>query len=55
LGSIQSALTDGVFGPQTRAAIRRFQQAIGAEQTSVITAGEARRLVSTRRQPQAGD
>jgi peptidoglycan hydrolase-like protein with peptidoglycan-binding domain len=37
---------DGVFGPQTRAAIRRFQQAIGAEPTGVITADEASRLVS---------
>jgi len=38
---------DGLFGPTTRAAIRRFQQAIGAEATGVITADEANRLVST--------
>jgi peptidoglycan hydrolase-like protein with peptidoglycan-binding domain len=38
---------DGVFGPQTLAAIRRFQQAIGAEPTGVIKADEASRLVST--------
>jgi peptidoglycan hydrolase-like protein with peptidoglycan-binding domain len=38
---------DGLFGPLTRAAIRRFQQGIGAEPTGVITADEASRLVST--------
>jgi peptidoglycan hydrolase-like protein with peptidoglycan-binding domain len=38
---------DGVFGPQTLAAIRRFQQAIGVEPTSVIKADEASRLVNT--------
>ena len=38
---------DGLFGPQTRAAIRRFQQAIGAEPTGFLTAEEASRLVST--------
>jgi len=55
-GQIQTALqrlgydpgaVDGLFGPHTRAAIRRFQQAIGAEPTGVITADEASRLVST--------
>ena len=45
---------DGVFGPQTLAAIRRFQQAIGAEPTGVIKADEASRLVKhAGRQPQA--
>jgi hypothetical protein len=38
---------DGSFGSLTRAAIRRFQQGIGAEPTGVITADEASRLVST--------
>ena len=37
---------DGLFGSQTRAAIRRFQQAIGAEPTGVITADQARRLIN---------
>jgi peptidoglycan hydrolase-like protein with peptidoglycan-binding domain len=38
---------DGVFGPGTRAAIRRFQGEIGAETTGRLTAEEASRLVST--------
>jgi peptidoglycan hydrolase-like protein with peptidoglycan-binding domain len=38
---------DGVFGPLTRAAIRRFQGEIGAETTGRLTAEEASRLVST--------
>jgi peptidoglycan hydrolase-like protein with peptidoglycan-binding domain len=38
---------DGVFGPQTLAAIRRFQQAIGGGPTGVIKADEASRLVNT--------
>ena len=38
---------DGVFGPLTRAAIRRFQHDIGAEMTGRLTAEEASRLVST--------
>ena len=37
---------DGLFGPQTRAAIRRFQQSVGAEPTGIITADQASRLVS---------
>jgi peptidoglycan hydrolase-like protein with peptidoglycan-binding domain len=37
---------DGVLGPLTRAAIRRFQQAIGAEPTGSLTADEASRLVT---------
>ena len=37
---------DGLFGPLTRTAIRRFQQRIGADPTGVITAAEASRLVS---------
>ena len=38
---------DGLFGPKTRAAIRRFQQRIGTEPTGIITADEASRLVNT--------
>jgi peptidoglycan hydrolase-like protein with peptidoglycan-binding domain len=38
---------DGVFGPLTRAAIRRFQGSIGTEMTGRLTAEEASRLVST--------
>jgi peptidoglycan hydrolase-like protein with peptidoglycan-binding domain len=37
---------DGIFGPLTRASIRRFQDRIGAEQTGRLTAAEAGRLVS---------
>lgn len=36
---------DGLFGPLTRAAIRRFQQAIGAETTGTLTADQANFLV----------
>jgi membrane-bound lytic murein transglycosylase B len=38
--------TDGIFGPVTRAAIRRFQREIGAKTTGYLTAEEANRLVS---------
>jgi hypothetical protein len=38
---------DGIFGPRTRAAIRRFQHSIGAKRTGYLTAVEASRLVST--------
>ena len=38
---------DGVFGPLTRAAIRRFQGDIGAEMSGRLTAEEASQLVST--------
>jgi peptidoglycan hydrolase-like protein with peptidoglycan-binding domain len=37
---------DGIFGPGTRAAIRRFQGDIGAEMTGRLTAEEANRLVN---------
>jgi peptidoglycan hydrolase-like protein with peptidoglycan-binding domain len=38
---------DGVFGPLTRAAIRRFQHDIDAEMTGYLTAEEVSRLFST--------
>jgi peptidoglycan hydrolase-like protein with peptidoglycan-binding domain len=38
---------DGIFGPGTRAAIRRFQGDISAEKTGRLTAEEASRLVNT--------
>jgi peptidoglycan hydrolase-like protein with peptidoglycan-binding domain len=38
---------DGIFGPLTREAIRRFQSAIGAETTGHLNAEEASRLVNT--------
>jgi len=37
---------DGIFGPRTRAAIRRFQRAIRAETTGTLTAEQANRLVT---------
>jgi peptidoglycan hydrolase-like protein with peptidoglycan-binding domain len=39
---------DGIFGPRTRAAIRRFQRAIGAGTTGSLTADQANRLMTTR-------
>ena len=36
---------DGVFGPETRAAIRRWQHEIGAELTGTLTGAQATRLV----------
>ena len=39
---------DGVFGPDTRAAIRRFQHEIGSEMTGQLTAEQATRLVNTK-------
>ena len=36
---------DGIFGPLTRASIRRFQDSIGEEVTGRLTAAEAGRLV----------
>ena len=37
---------DGVFGPETRAAIRRFQHEIGADMTGRITPEQAGRLIA---------
>ena len=39
---------DGIFGPLSRAAIRRFQHEIGAYATGHLTAEEANRLVTSR-------
>ena len=39
---------DGIFGPLTRAAIRRFQQNIGSAATGYLTADQANRLVTPR-------
>jgi peptidoglycan hydrolase-like protein with peptidoglycan-binding domain len=38
---------DGKFGPLTRAAIRRYQDSIGAKSTGYLSAEEATRLAST--------
>jgi peptidoglycan hydrolase-like protein with peptidoglycan-binding domain len=37
---------DGIFGPATRSAIRRFQESTGAEATGRLNETEASRLVS---------
>jgi hypothetical protein len=56
--AVQSALlrlgyydraADGVFGPETRAAIRRYQHEIGAPMTGEITPAQSARLVSAGR------
>jgi len=39
---------DGIFGPLTRAAIRRFQQDIRSDATGTLTADQANRLVAPR-------
>jgi len=39
---------DGQFGPETRAAIRRYQHEIGVEMTGRLTPGQAGRLVAGR-------
>jgi peptidoglycan hydrolase-like protein with peptidoglycan-binding domain len=38
---------DGIFGSRTRAAIRRFQRAIGAQTTGTLTADQANLLVTS--------
>ena len=43
----QSGPVDGIFGPQTRAAVRRFQRDIGAQTTGSLTAEQANLLVRT--------
>jgi peptidoglycan hydrolase-like protein with peptidoglycan-binding domain len=37
---------DGVFGPDTRAAIRRFQHEMGADMTGIITPAQSAHLLS---------
>jgi hypothetical protein len=37
---------DGVYGPETRAAMRRFQHEIGAEQTGRLTGEQATKLIA---------
>ena len=39
---------DAIFGPETRAAIRRYQHEIGGEMTGRLTAEQATRLVNSR-------
>jgi hypothetical protein len=39
---------DSLFGPETRAAIRRYQHEIGGEMTGRLTADQATRLVNSR-------
>jgi peptidoglycan hydrolase-like protein with peptidoglycan-binding domain len=39
---------DGIFGPLTRAAIRRFQQNTRSDATGYLTADQANRLVTPR-------
>ncbi len=55
--TVQSALlrlgyydraVDAIFGPETRAAIRRYQHEIGSEMTGFLTAEQATRLVNSR-------
>lgn len=43
-----AGLADGTFGPNTRAAIRRFQFELGAELTGTLTPEQAGRLLSLR-------
>jgi peptidoglycan hydrolase-like protein with peptidoglycan-binding domain len=38
---------DGIFGPLTRAAIRRFQQDRGDQPTGSLTGAQASRLIAT--------
>jgi pyruvate/2-oxoglutarate dehydrogenase complex dihydrolipoamide acyltransferase (E2) component len=45
LGYYKNAV-DGVFGPQTRAAIRRYQHDAGVPETGTLTPDEANRLVA---------
>src|SRR5215813_3578003 len=44
-----SGRIDGVFGPETRAAIRRFQFELKADQTGFLTAEQATKLVNNAR------
>jgi peptidoglycan hydrolase-like protein with peptidoglycan-binding domain len=42
------APVDGIFGPETRTAIRHFQRDIKTSATGHLTADETNRLVTTR-------
>ena len=42
-----SGRIDGTFGPETRAAIRRYQFEIKAEMTGVLSAEQATKLVNS--------
>jgi len=44
-----SGRIDGVFGPETRAAIRRFQFELKADQTGFLNAEQATKLVNNAR------
>jgi peptidoglycan hydrolase-like protein with peptidoglycan-binding domain len=44
-----SGRIDATFGPETRAAIRRFQFEIKADMTGILTAEQATRLVNSAR------
>jgi len=44
-----SGRIDGAFGPETRAAIRRYQFEMKAEQTGFITGEQATKLVNNLR------
>jgi peptidoglycan hydrolase-like protein with peptidoglycan-binding domain len=46
-----SGRLDGVFGPETKAAIRRYQFEIKDELTGHLTAEQATRLVTSVRRP----
>jgi len=39
---------DGIFGPDSRAAIRRYQHELGADMSGRLTAAQASRLVGGR-------
>jgi hypothetical protein len=42
------AAVDGIIGPETRAAIRRYQHELGMEVTGHLTAAQATKLINTR-------
>lgn len=46
---------DGLFGPRTRSAIRRWQEAVGLEATGFLSAEQARRLSMTATPPSTAE